>query len=101
LLVVDFFDEGADLRPGFHQVTIGPAVDFLLLERLHEALRHRRGSPAAIRSKAASLNDELACCIQSSSKRTVTYSLSQSGGALQFRKVLSGLDADGVRSGPA
>lgn len=37
--VVDFLDEDADRRLGFHQVAIGPAVDLLLLERRHEALR--------------------------------------------------------------
>ena len=38
LAIVDPFDEAADLFLGMGEIAVGPAVDFLCLERLHEAL---------------------------------------------------------------
>ena len=37
--IVDFVDEAADLGLGMGQVAIGSAIDFLLFEGFHEALR--------------------------------------------------------------
>ena len=41
LAIVDFFDESANFVVRMMCVTIAASVDLLLLERLHEALRHR------------------------------------------------------------
>src|SRR5687768_4274708 len=38
LAIIDGFDKGADAAAGCIEVCIGAAVDFLLLERSHEAL---------------------------------------------------------------
>src|ERR1700735_5135061 len=40
LLVVDFFQKLLDQSPGFLEVAVFGAVDFLILERLHKTLRH-------------------------------------------------------------
>ena len=39
MAIVDLLDEGADRVAGLLEVAIAAVVDFLLLERLHEALR--------------------------------------------------------------
>lgn len=41
VLVIDLFDEGANIASGVRQVAVGAALHLFGLQGLHEALRHR------------------------------------------------------------